>query len=61
MADAGGSRSVCEQCNDYARLGINDTPRQRTDRNGKIVFLHKQCDYWYDQAIAVASTATMVK
>jgi len=56
MADtAGGSKSVCVQCNDYARFSASDTPRQRTDKNGNIVFLHKQCDYWHDKNIAAVS------
>jgi len=57
MADASGSRSTCVQCGDYARFGTNDGPRQRTDINGKIVFLHLQCDGWYNRALVLTATA----
>jgi len=56
MSDAGGSQSVCVQCKDYGKLFLNDVPRQRTDAKGNIVFLHKQCDYWYDLALQRASS-----
>ena len=42
--------SVCAWCSNYNKLAQNDNPLQCTVASGAIVFLHKQCVYWYNKA-----------
>jgi len=52
-----GSKATCAQCGDYGRFGLAYWARQRTDINGKIVYLHVQCDGRYDAAQVLTATA----